>query len=101
MRCVLRIGYDSFLLPDHKGVDKIIDLLSKGARCRTWFGHGDEIELEGTIELGMSLVPDKVKLKASKSYEEEVGEAIPSGPRPRTKQKALAGRNVLQIDFKK
>ena len=101
MRCVLRIGYESFLLPDHKGVDKIIDMLSKGVKCRTWYGHGDEIELDGTIELGMSLVPEKVKLKATKSYEEEMEGAPQGESKPRAKQKALSGRNVLQIDFKK
>ena len=102
MKCVLRIGYQSFLLPDHKGVEKIIDMLSKGVMCRTWFGRGDELELdEGEIEVGMSLVPESTKFKASKEFEEAMEKAAGSKSKTASKQKVLSGRNLHLIDYKK
>ena len=99
MKCVLRIGFSSFLLPDHKGVEKIIDMLSKGMECDTYFGRGDEVTVRGPVEIGVSLVPDSTKIKATPEFEEELEKS--AQPKRPGRQKALPARTLHLIDHKK
>ena len=73
MQCLLRIGYEKFLLPTDKGVQTILNALSKARRVSI---SGDKRREEGRIELEPGLI--ECSLEMLPGYE---CRTRPAGPR--------------------
>lgn len=80
MKCILTIGYTKILLPDHKGVEKIIDMLSKGIVCEKDYCSDYRkpvFLLKEEVDLGFEILPSTAQFKASEEFEEKMKEKAP------------------------
>lgn len=90
MKCILTIGYTDILLPDHKGVEKIIDMLSKGAVCnRRYRGSTEAVEIREELEVEFRLLPPSTEFTFSSEMEEKAVKIIKPPKGLGNKQKAL------------
>lgn len=75
MKCILRIGYTDILLPDHKGVEKIIDMLSKGMKCSSRYQDGNYpakvVRVEEEVELRFELLPPSTQFEVAPELQEK------------------------------
>jgi hypothetical protein len=94
MKCVLRIGYVEILLPDHKGVEKVVETLSRGMLCRggSYRYRGEPIEIEDEAEVSLTMLPPSTQFKVSAEMEEKFAERIQPQGRPR--RKAVPSREL-------
>lgn len=90
MKCILRIGFYDILLPDHKGIEKVVDMLSKGAECRRDYGRNREIvTITGEVGVEVQVLPASVKVEFSPEME-GMAEKIVKPPKGiANRQKAL------------
>lgn len=93
MKCILKIGYQRILLPDTKGIEKIVDAISKGVGCGYYSPYDKSIEIDEIMDIGFELVPDSVQIKVKEGLEEQFKKY-----RQTAKPKAL-GR-VLRLEHK-
>lgn len=89
MRCVITIGYQSFLLPDETGISTILKVLSKALPCDRVYGlhRGGEITVDpdNPVEISSLMIPDTVPIKTKAGDDVEIGKK----PRQKTTIKAL------------
>jgi hypothetical protein len=80
MKCILKIGYTNILLADHKGIEKIVDMLSKGMECRKDYENStyrnESIIVEREIEIGFELLSPTTKFTVAKELEEKAASII-------------------------
>jgi len=71
MKCVLRIGYIEILLPDDKGIGKIMETLSKGVEC-SYRSYEKACEIRDGIEVGLKILPPATKIICPDEMTDEV-----------------------------
>lgn len=65
MKCLLKIGYNEFLLPDAKGIADVMQVLSRATEVQDRrYGDDPHILLSDTaVEVAMKQVPDNVRYR--------------------------------------
>ena len=74
MKCILRIGYTDILLPDHKGVEKLVEMLSKGMKCSKQYRndcHTRVIRIEEEVDISFELLPTSTQFEVAEELEEK------------------------------
>lgn len=80
MKCLLTIGYTDILLPDHKDVGKIIDLLSKGVECRKVYPGNDRgLVITNELRIEFEMVRNDIHIDFAEDF-------IPTDPQPVSRQ---------------
>lgn len=80
-KVILSIGYESFLLPDDKGLATVLKCLTRAARVSHYHPIDKEVLItKGNVDVSMSYLPKGKKIKAHPDFDED-GNYIPEDER--------------------
>lgn len=97
MKCVLRIGYMEILLPDDKGVGKLIETLSKGVEC-SYRSYEKTCEIRDEIEVSVKILPASTRIEVREEMLERMEETFRMKAKPGAKlTPRVAGRSQLLL----